>query len=396
MTRRTIAALLVSAALALPGTARAQRLGLWDERPGPLVQTIREGIDAYYGFDYDRALAAFDRVAAARPEHPAGPFLKAEAYWWLFLNDRQNGTARRNLEASLERAIRLAEARLEVDPDDVETLFILGSAYGRRGMLAGTRKDAWDAARDAKRAKAALDRVQELDPDNADAAAAEGLYEYYVGTFGAVTRAASRILFGLKGDKRGGLEALDRARREGTYARTEAAFFQGLFYLQYESRPDLARPILDRLRARYPANLYFTTMAAYARQRQGRLREAEGLYRETLRRLAATRVYGREGESLTRFFYGQTLMGLGENDAAWEQFVRVVQLGAKESDSYPHAYLWLGRLADLRGEREIALRYYRRVLALPDAAGSHDDADRLVDDAFTPRQLPSLVAEAAR
>lgn len=398
MTRRiTLAALIaMSGLLAVPASALAQRLGLWDSDPSPVVSTMREGIEAYYGFDYDRALAAFDRVVAARPDHPVGPFLKAEAYWWLFLNDRQNGRARRNLEASLARAIDLAEARLEAHPDDVEVLFILGSAYGRRGMLAGTRKDAWNAARDARRARSALDRVQELDPGNADAAAAEGLYQYYVGTFGAVTRTASRLLFGLKGDRKEGLAALDRARLRGTYTRTEAAFFQGLFYLQYENRPGAAAPILDRLRARYPANLYFTTMAAYARQRQGRLREADALYRTALGRLAATRVYGREGESLTRFFYGQALTGLGRNDAAWEQFVRVVQLGAEESDAWPHAYLWLGRLADLRGEREIALRYYRRVLSLPDAAGSHDDAERLVDDAFSPRQVRTLVAGAAR
>lgn len=371
-------------------------LGLWDADPDPLVTTIRDGIDAYYRFEYEAALAAFDRVAAARPDHPVGPFLKAEAYWWLFLNDRQNARAKRRLESNLERALELAEDRLEARPDDLEALFVLGSAYGRRGMLAGTRKDAWDAARDAKRAKGALDRVQELDPGNADAAAAQGLYQYYVGTFGTVTRAASRLLFGLKGDRKEGLAALDRARRGGTYTRTEAAFFQGLFYLQFEDRPDAARPILDRLRARYPGNLYFATMAAYARQRQGRFEDAAALYRSTLARLAATRVYGREGESITRFFYGQTLLGLGRRQEAWEQFVRVVQLGAVESDSYPHAYLWLGRLADLRGEREIALRYYRKVRSLPDAADSHAAAERLVDDPFSPRQVRTLVAGSGR
>ncbi|MDX1660209.1 MAG: tetratricopeptide repeat protein [Gemmatimonadota bacterium] len=384
-------------ALAVAAPAEAQEpLGLWEADPDPLVTTVREGIDAYYRFEYDEALAAFDRVRRARPDHPLGPFLKAEAYWWLFLNDRQNVRAKRRLEANLERAIELAKARLEIRPDDVETLFVLGSAYGRRGMLAGTRKDAWDAARDAKRAKEALDRVGEHDPGNADAAAAQGLYQYYVGTFGAVTRAASRLLFGLKGDKEEGLAALDRARREGTYTRTEAAFFQGLFYLQFEDRPDAARAILDRLRARYPGNLYFATMAAYARQRQGRFAEAATLYRSTLDRLAVTRVYGREGESITRFFYGQTLLGLGKNRQAWEQFVRVVRLGAEESDSYPHAYLWLGRLADLRGEREITERYYRKVLSLPDAADSHDAADRLMDDPFSSRQVRTLVAGRAR
>lgn len=391
----TIAVLFLCVMHTVPVRAQSA-LGLWEETPGPLVAQIQAGVEDYYSFDYNGALARFDRVIAAMPDHPVGYFLKAEAYWWLFLNDRQNGRARGELERWLGEAITRGERRLAASPDDVETLFILGSAYGRRGMLAGTAKDAWSAARDAQRAKGKLDRVQELAPDNVDAVAAEGLYQYYVGTFGSVTRAASRLLFGLRGNRAAGLRALDTARRLGTYTRTEAGFFQGLFYLQYEDRPEAARPILDRLRERYPRNLYFATMAAYARQRQRQFDAARPIYESVLERLSSTRVYGREGESITRLFYGQTLMALGEYDAASEQFVRVVQLRASESDAYPHAYLFLGRLADVRGDRQLAETYYRRVLSLPDAAGSRDAAERYLDRPFGQAEITDLVGGPAQ
>ncbi len=390
--------LLAGVCLATAATpARAQEaLGLWSDAPSAVVQDVRAGIQAYYRFDYDEAMRRFDRVVAARPSHPVGYFLRAEASWWLYLNDRRNAGAERRLEQNLDTAIALGEKRLDQAPDDVEALFIVGSAYGRKGMLAGTRKDAWQAARNAQKAKQSLDRLQELAPGNVDAVAAEGLYEYYVGTFGSVTRTASRLLFGLKGDKRAGLAALDEARRGGTYTRTEAAFFEGLFYLQYEDRPGQAQVILDRLRERFPENLYFLTMAAYARQRQGALDQARGLYESGLQRLARTPVYGAEGQSITRLFYGQTLMGLGDLEAARDQFVRVVQLRATESDAYPHAYLCLGRLADLRGERSTAEQYYRRVLQLPDAADSHDAARGYLDEPFSTGQVTALVAGAGR
>ena len=391
----TIAVLFVCVTHTVPASAQSA-LGLWEETPGPLVAQMQAGVEDYYSFDYNGALARFDRVIAAMPDHPVGYFLKAEAYWWLFLNDRQNGRARRELDRWLGEAITRGERRLAANPDDVETLFIIGSAYGRRGMLAGTAKDAWSAARDAQRAKGKLDRVQELAPDNVDAVAAEGLYQYYVGTFGSVTRAASRLLFGLRGDRAAGLRALDTARRLGTYTRTEAGFFQGLFYLQYEDRPEAARPILDRLRERYPRNLYFATMAAYARQRQRQFEAARPIYENVLERLSSTRVYGREGESITRLFYGQTLMALGSYDAAAEQFVRVVQLRASESDAYPHAYLFLGRLADVRGDRQVAETYYRRVLSLPDAAGSRDAAQRYLDRPFGQAEITELVGGPAQ
>ena len=391
----TIAVLVVCAVVwATPLEAQAT-LGLWDDAPGPLVAEIQAGVDDYYAFDYAGALARFDRVIASQPDHPVGYFLKAEAYWWQFLNDRQNGRARRELDRWLGAAIDRGERRLEVHPDDVETLFILGSAYGRRGMLAGTSKDAWAAARDAQRAKGKLDRVQELDPGNVDAVAAKGLYEYYVGTFGSVTRAASRVLFGLRGDRAAGLRALDTARRSGTYTQTEAGFFQGLFYLQFEDRPADAQRILDRLRQRYPRNLYFATMAAYARQRQRRYADARPIYEAVLRQLDGTRVYGREGQSNTRLFYGQNLMALGSFEEAWQQFVRVVQLQASESDAYPHAYLFLGRLADLRGQRGEAATYYRKVLSLPDAAGSREAAERYLERPFVRTEIPQLVGGRA-
>jgi len=389
---RILSVALVALGLSASEIVAQDRLGLWSESPSRPVRDVRAGIEAYYDFDYEGAMDRFDRVVARLPKHPVGYFLRAEAYWWLFLNDRRNERARGRVEKNLDVAIDLAKARVEKHPDDVESWFILGSAYGRRGMLAGMERDAWDAARSAKKAKEALDRVEQLDPGNADAEAARGLYQYYVGTFGAVTRTASKLLFGLEGDQGKGLRALDRARREGTYTRTEAAFFQGLFYLQFEERPEDAMTIFDRLRQQYPNNLYFATMAAFARQRLGRFEEARSLYETTLEQLADTGVYGPEGESVTRLFYGQTLMAHEEYEVAREQFTRVVRLGAEESDSFPHAYLFLGRLADLRGDREIAERYYHRVLSLPDRHGSHDAAERHLDAPFRSGQILPAVS----
>ena len=157
-----------------------------------------------------------------------------------------------------------------------------------------------------------------------------------------------------------------------------AGFFQGLFYLQYEDRPAAAQPILDRLRERYPRNLYFTTMAAYARQRQRRFEAARPIYESVLRQLSGTRVYGREGESITRLLYGQTLMALGGYDAAAEQFVRVVRPGIGVG-RLPARVSLLGRLADLGGNRAVAETYYRKVLSLPDAAGSRAAAERYME-----------------
>ena len=96
-------------------------LGLWDPRPGPLVADIRAGIDAAYDFDYGEALRRFDHVVAVRPDHPVGYFLRAEAYWWQYLNDRRNTGVERLLEQNLGLAIDRGKARLERDDRDPES-----------------------------------------------------------------------------------------------------------------------------------------------------------------------------------------------------------------------------------------------------------------------------------
>ena len=382
---------LGAGAVAARPAASQGALGLWDARPGPLVGDIRAGINAAYDFDYGEALGRFDRVVAARPDHPVGYFLRAEAYWWQYLNDRRNAQIERLLEENLGLAIDRGKARLERDDRDTEALFVLGSAYGRRGMLAGTHREAWQAARDARKANKYLGRLRQVAPGHVDAVAADGLYRYYVSRFGAVARTASRLLFGLEGSREEGLAYLDRARREGSYTRTEAAFFQGLFYLQFENRPVEAGKILGGLRVRYPHNPYFATMAAYALQKQGEFLEARWLYEATLGRLAEGGVYGREGVSLTRFFYGQTLLALGDLSGAEREFHTVARLGAVESDAFPHAHIFLGRIADLKGDRTAAEIAYRQALALPDAADSHAVARRLLESPFTSGQLGSVV-----
>jgi tetratricopeptide (TPR) repeat protein len=89
-------------------------------------------------------------------------------------------------------------------------------------------------------------------------------------------------------------------------------------------------------------------------------------------------------------------MALGAYAAAEEQFVRVVQLRAAESDAYPHAYLFLGRLADLAGHRDVAETYYRKVLALSDAAGSREAAERYLKRPFAEAEIAALVGGPSR
>ena len=116
----------------------------------------------------------------------------------------------------------IARARLEVHPDDEDTLFFLGKldlnyVWLQLGTLG--RKTGWDEYWEARRS---LDKVLKQNPGHVRAKVARGWIDYIVDT--RMPRGTRWLLGG--GNKRGGLRAVrEAATVEGDlFVRAEAGF----------------------------------------------------------------------------------------------------------------------------------------------------------------------------
>lgn len=139
------------------------------------------------------------------------------------------------------------------------------------------------AARDGKRIKESLERALTLDPAMADAHFGIGLYRYYADVAPAAVRILQWLLLLPGGDRAGGLDEINRARKSGLLLRSEADYQLHLLYLWYEKQPDSALTLLEDLVERHPRNPHFRQAVAevhdvYRRDAVASLRAWEVLF----------------------------------------------------------------------------------------------------------------------
>src|SRR4029078_4449194 len=163
----------------------------------------RTGIQALYNLDYDAAQKDFREIVRLYPNHPAGPQLLAARLWIKTLYEsRRLQSSLYNSESfytngddkvdpklvdefrSLTReAKRLSEARLKVDPKDIEALDFRANTEGLKASFEeAVERRHYAALRDGNDAVEHQREILKLDPKRIDAQLTIGLYEYVVGS----------------------------------------------------------------------------------------------------------------------------------------------------------------------------------------------------------------------
>lgn len=344
---------------------------------------IQHGIDLIYGLHFDEADAHFTAIREADPQNPLGYFFSAMVTWWRILIDLDDRTHDEAFYAQLERCIAVCDQRLKEDPLDFDAILFKGGAIGFRGRLRGDRDQYIQAARDGLRALSLLKKSRQLEPSNKDILFGQGLYNYFAKVMPerhAILRPA--MIFLPDGDRELGLEQLRQVANEGLYARTEAAYFIAQIYRIFENDSNAALPYIRELHAHYPSNSLFHRYAARTLIEVGRWPEGVALYEQYIQRHGEGQTgYHVHGLVEARYYLGRYAFFKRRYAEARAEFVAVVQLTEETSRDRDRAYtalanLYLGMAADLANDAPEAEARYKRVLDLPEHAGSHKLAKR--------------------
>ena len=384
------AALWAAPSIALPGEPAGEVAAL-------------EDVGAQYLFDYDfeEALAAYTELSGRFPEHPSGPYNIATTVWTR-LAQRSNairGPSLRNdrffsqegrpeatpgeeaaFRAQLEEAYRRAEALLERDPDDAEALYHLGATEALEAGWAVIVDRAWfRATRLSRRAVGRLRRVQELDPGFGDAYLVPGTYVYSIATLPRALRLLA-FLFGMRGDREGGLRGIATTANEGRRARWGALWTYELL-MQREEREDEALAAVRRLMRQFPKNPDFALDEVTVLVAQRRFREAREAAEAVLeRRDAGFGNYALALPGLPEAALGEALLF----EKRWEEADAVLTSGLEAGPGPEVRSVLYFRRANARdgaGKRPDALADYAEVILT-------DADDVLKDWATALRQAP--------
>lgn len=284
MRRRSLAGLILAAALALPAHAdTASR------------NEIDRVFDRLYNFDFDGAHAAVDRHIQARPEDPMGYAMCASTYLFFeldrlgilesefFADDRRiidkkklkpDPTVKTRLFQAVEQAQSRALKILETSPNDTTALFSMCVTGGVvTDYTALVEKRQLGSLTHIKRTTAYAQRLLKADPNFYDAHVSTGMTEYVIGSLPFFIRWFVRV-DDIKGSKEQGIKSVEIAASKGHYLAPFARILLAMAYLR-EKKPSRAEGILQDLARDYPENRLFRKEQSKiaAKLRSGEIRD---------------------------------------------------------------------------------------------------------------------------
>ena len=380
---RVFSAAWFFSSLALAGSAAA---------PSPLVN---EGFDHFYNLEYPEAIADFEQAIAQDPADPQlhDHLAQALVFQEMFRNGALESemvsgnnsflrrpkmnpepvTERRFLD-EISKAMQLAQARLAKNPDDASAIYAECVAYGLRSNYYWVIKKSWrDSLHDATSARRLDDRIEQLEPGNVDARLVEGLDDYIVGSLPWTWRTLG-FLVGVHGDKEKGLRLVKDVAEHGSTNKYDAEILLGALYRR-ENKPLWVVPLVQDLIGHFPRNfilrLELSQMYSMAGDKTHAL-DAVGEI-ERLKRANAPG-YGRVPSEKIDFQKGTIQFWYRDFDQALENLQKVAA-AANEVDlnTGVYAYLRIGQIYDLKGQRALAIAEYRKAIAYaPESDAAHE------------------------
>jgi hypothetical protein len=356
------------------------------------------GFAHFYNLEFEEALAAFRTEAAQLPDsadvhnHIAQTILYREMFRSGALESQLvTGTnpflrrAKMNPSAAddqlfndaIGRAMQLAGARLKANPNDAAALYALGVSYGLRSNYNFLVHKAWvEALHDATSARKAHHRAAEADPAFTDAFLVQGLYDYIVGSLPFHWKTLG-FLAGFRGNRERGIETLRLVTEKGRVNRADAAILLCAIYRR-ERRAQDAIPYLDDLIRRFPRNFLLRLELV---QMYGDLGDkAKAL--EVISQLDRLKRSGAAGldqlpEEKIRYTRGNLLFWYSDLDAALEDMqAATIQAETLDLNTGVYAWLRLGQIYDLKGQRGQAVAAYRETMRYaPGSEAAHEARD---------------------
>ncbi len=341
----------------------------------------QDGFQHFYNMEYDAAIHDFE---LALQVHPDDPFAVNHLLQTIFTRelDREgalnaelylgNGffhAQRVPVDAKVEvreneltaRALELSAKRLQANPNDVEALYARGVTRALHAAYLALVEKSWFAAlRSALGSYEDHERVLRLSPDYTDANLVVGLYSYAMGSLPWPERAMTFWL-PIKGSKSRGAEDVAKAAN-GSGETTVDAKIALAFILAREQRCPEAISLTQGLYRSYPHNFFFAMTEGDLLQRSGNLPAAISAYRELIR-LAQKGTFPGARLGLGAYKLGESLRLQGDYAGALEAYGSVSSYPGADSELVSKATLSQGKMSDLLGQRNSAVKQYQEVIA---------------------------------
>lgn len=326
--------------------------------PTALDSLILEGKQQIYRMEFQAAEETFREARSEYPDYPHGYVYQAYITALFFALDQANDSLARQLDTQISAAMEVAKDYKSRFNDSAGSYFHLALANSIKALYHIIERSYVKGYFSGRSAKSDLEKVVQLDSTYYDAYIGLGLFHYYADLLPGFIKFVAGIL-GFEGNRVKGKAEIHLTAARGKYFKVESEF---LFYcIGYFLEGDKANAIraLKQMYRQYPTNQGLGLILAYHARRSGYIQECMELCRQLLQEKdpGLPQVTDLKYYNLAVCYYD-----LNEFAKADSLFDVLNRLPTRKSLFYQAAIAYYkGHLADLRFERETALRYYRQI-----------------------------------
>jgi tetratricopeptide (TPR) repeat protein len=323
-----------------------------------------------YNMNFDRAERQFRYLKKQYGWHPLPDFLIGLSYWWRLMPHGDMETKWDGLFlAYMDSSQRKAEILYE-EGNKIEGAFFLAATYGFQGRLYGERSQYLKASLAGKNALNYLELCNGQEDFSPELLLGKGLFNYYAEWIPENYPLLKPLMaFFPDGDKKEGILQLKETARNAFYARTESQYY--LLRILYEEENNLseALELSKYLYDLYPNNSYFQNYYARILYRRGKFNQSIALFDSILTRVEQKQMgYEYSTTRYATYFLGNIYKIRGDLNESKDFFQRSIQYAelsnATDKGYYYYSWLHLGELAQIQGQWDQAMGYYKKVRKL--------------------------------
>lgn len=228
------------------------------------------GYELVLDMQYNEADKIFDKMIQMEPKNAAGYLYKSQSFfhYWQYTYVNPDKKTLKQFRSLLFKTRDIAEAM--PDKDDLETQFMLGSAYGNIGLYYANSNNWLRAWWYGRKGIKCVKGILEKDPEYANAYFLIGMYNYYAATLPKVIKSLSFLLGSDEGNRKAGIEQLTRASLYGDLKDDAKIFLADSVYFE-EKNFAAASALLEELTVEYPDNHYLSLIQAISYRHLNRL-----------------------------------------------------------------------------------------------------------------------------
>lgn len=355
------------------------------KHPGVQIESA-EAINQMYNYKFYEADKEFRWLRIRYPKHPMPYFMMGLAEWWKIVPNTDVTDYDNQCLMYMDSTITLAEELYDKSENKVEPAFFLAAAYAFKGRLYSERKKWAKATLAGKNALKYFDKCKGNAEISPELLFGDGMYNYYAQWIPENYPLLKPILaFFPKGNKKSGIQQLEKTANTAFYTRVEARYFLLQIY-SMESQYDKAYEMAKYMTEQYPDNPFFERYYARSAFAQGRLNEAERVSKDILVKIERSQsgyegVSGRTAAYILGYINQLFYKNLPEAKA---NYLKAIEF-AKQTNSTDAGYYWssvlaLGKIATEEKQYDQAQGYFKEVMDKAERKSSQfKEAKKLLD-----------------